>query len=131
MKRVEILMGILTAFVLVNVFFTWKVYKELRRTQIREISVEETHLPKLIRSVRPEYPEEAKKRGIEGLVILKAHVDKTGSVSEVKILRSSGYAILDSAAISGVMQYKFEPPLQGGEPISTWVTIPVKFKLSD
>ena len=44
--------------------------------------------PKLIKKVDPVYPEEARKEGIQGVVILEATTDKEGNVVKVKILKS-------------------------------------------
>ncbi|HOJ43279.1 MAG TPA: energy transducer TonB [Syntrophorhabdaceae bacterium] len=44
------------------------------------------------------YPEKARRMGWEGRVILSFVVSETGLVNEVKILKSSGYHVLDEAA---------------------------------
>lgn len=45
------------------------------------------------------YPEEAKRRGLHGNVMLDVAVNEDGSVSDVSILRSSGYKLIDDAAV--------------------------------
>jgi len=63
--------------------------------------------PKIVARVEPVYPPEAKAQGIRGVVILEVRIDKTGQVTDVKILRS--IPVLDQAAIDAVRQWRFEP----------------------
>ncbi|MGM0434328.1 MAG: TonB family protein [Pseudomonadota bacterium] len=44
------------------------------------------------------YPEEARRRGLHGEVRMLVAINKDGSLREMKILQSSGYAVLDNAA---------------------------------
>jgi protein TonB len=63
--------------------------------------------PKLLSSVKPVYPPEAKAKGIKGNVILEARIDEAGTVTDVKVLRS--VAGLDQAAVDAVKQWRYEP----------------------
>jgi TonB family protein len=65
--------------------------------------------------VRPEYPEEARDRGIEGRVSVIAHVDTTGAVVETQVWVASGEPKLDQAAEVAVRQCRFKPYRVGGE----------------
>ncbi|MCJ7579853.1 MAG: M56 family metallopeptidase [Candidatus Aminicenantes bacterium] len=85
--------------------------------------------PKLIKSVKPDYPEEAKKEGIEGAVILEATTDQDGVVQKVEILRS--IPALDQAAIDALKQWEFEPMLINGEPKGVIFTVTCRFSLED
>lgn len=76
-----------------------------------------------------QYPEIARKAGIEGRVILEFVVDERGKVSNIKVLRSVGGG-LDEAAISAVQKVKFTPGMQRGRPVKVRYTLPVTFKLS-
>lgn len=59
--------------------------------------------------VRPEYPENARERNIEGLVALVATVDTAGNVRSVELLSSSGEHQLEEAAAVAVRQCRFRP----------------------
>ncbi len=59
--------------------------------------------------VRPEYPEDARTRGIEGHVAVLAHVDTLGRVVEAEVMNTSGEGTLDAASRSAVLQCKFRP----------------------
>jgi len=85
--------------------------------------------PKLIKKVEPVYPEEARKAGIEGIVILEATANKEGLVEDVKVLRS--IPALDDAAIEAVKKWEYEPMIIDGEPHSVIFTITCNFKLDD
>jgi TonB family protein len=63
--------------------------------------------PKKIFDVKPIYPEDARRQGVAGVVILQAAIDESGLVSDVKVLRS--IPLLDQAAIDAVRQWQFEP----------------------
>jgi len=75
--------------------------------------------PKLIAKVNPVYPPEAKKAGIEGKVVLRATIEKDGSVSNVYV--TSGNPALVKAATDAVQQWRYEPSVTGS--IVTTVTI--------
>ena len=83
--------------------------------------------PKLLKSVDPVYPEEARKAQVEGVVILEARTDEKGAVEEVKILRS--IPLLNQAAIDAVKQWKYEPFISEGKPRGVLFTVTVRFDL--
>src|SRR5262249_47872175 len=45
--------------------------------------------------VKPRYPESARRRGIEGTVLLKMRITAQGRVEDVQVVRSAGYPDLD------------------------------------
>ena len=67
--------------------------------------------------------------GYEGLVMLKVLVDENGRVDDLEVLQSSGYAILDKAALSSVRKWMFVPGTEGGKKKKMWVKIPIRFEL--
>jgi periplasmic protein TonB len=77
----------------------------------------------------PVYPEIARARGYEGIVLVYAEILPDGRVGEIKIRKSSGYAILDQSAIQAVKPWKFEPAKKSGNPFTAWVELPIKFIL--
>ena len=78
----------------------------------------------------PTYPGLARKRGQEGTVFLKVFVNKEGRVDELEIETSSGFTLLDRAAVSAVRKWSFEPGRRGEEMVPMWVRVPVTFKLN-
>ena len=68
-----------------------------------------------------------RKNKIEGKVILKVFINKSGSVSEAVILQ--GIPELNNAAKNAAMQYKFKPAELNGEPVDVWFPLGITFKL--
>jgi protein TonB len=77
----------------------------------------------------PSYPEIARVHGYEGIVFVFAEILPDGRVGNMKIRKSSGYAILDQSAIEAVKPWKFEPAKKSGNPFTVWVELPIKFIL--
>jgi protein TonB len=82
-------------------------------------------------NVPPVYPEIARIRGYEGIVLVAAEILPDGSVGNMKIRKSSGHAILDQSAVEAVKPWKFEPAKKSGKPFAVWVELPIKFVLQD
>lgn len=93
-------------------------------------AVGEIKPPRLIKKVNPEYPAEARRKRIEGVVILEATTDKEGSVSDVRVLKSKDL-LLDKAAMDAVRKWKYEPFYINGEPKGLIFTVTVQFRLKE
>ena len=78
----------------------------------------------------PEYPRLARRRGYHGVVLLEAHIDEYGRVTDVQVFKTSGYGILDQAALKAVLSWKFTPGTAAGLPSEMWVKVPVRFRLN-
>lgn len=76
-----------------------------------------------------EYPEMAKKAGLEGKVYLLIYIDETGKVTDVKVLKGIGGGC-DEAAVNGIKEVKFTPGKQNGVPVKVKLSLPVNFKLN-
>lgn len=77
----------------------------------------------------PEYPAQAKRRGIEGSVVLGVVVGKEGTAKSVIITESSGFVMLDNSAKNTVALWKFVPAKRGNETVEARVMIPIDFRL--
>ena len=88
-------------------------------------------VPRYRENTHPAYPLIARIRGYEGLVILTAEIFTNGTVGDLKIKESSGYALLDKSALDAVKSWKFEPGRKIGKPTTMWVDVPIKFMLKD
>ena len=77
----------------------------------------------------PLYPRIAREKGWEGIVRLNVLVDKEGAVGLVNIQKSTGFEILDEAALKTVEKWKFSPAQSGSMKFSSRVTIPIQFTL--
>jgi protein TonB len=88
-----------------------------------------TAYPLYRENMPPVYPEIARVHGYEGIVLVAAEILPNGRVGNMKIRKSSGYAILDQSALEGVKPWKFEPAKKSGKPFTIWVEVPIKFVL--
>lgn len=84
--------------------------------------------PQLLREVRPDYSEDARRRSIEGDVVLEIVVRRDGTVGDVRLLERLG-AGLDERAIAAVRQWRFAPARRLGAPVDVVVEVAVEFKL--
>jgi TonB family protein len=81
----------------------------------------------LIKKVSPSYPLDAKLLRLEGTVVLRAVIERTGEVAEVYAL--SGPPLLESAAVDAVKQWQYRPYARNGQPVDVETTIEVVFAL--
>jgi len=79
----------------------------------------------LISSVAPTYPPRAREARTQGVVLLQVTIDKTGSVSDARVI--SGDPLLNEAALSAVRQWRYKPISMTGEPIVAITTVTVNF----
>ena len=86
--------------------------------------------PKPLKNPVPNYPYEAKKRGIEGMTVVKMLVDTDGSVMDVEVLKSSGNQLLDEAALDAAKKSTFSPAEHNGKKVRVWASRPFIFRLN-
>jgi TonB family protein len=84
--------------------------------------------PRLLREVKAEYTEEARRRAVTGDVVLEIVVLRDGSVGDVRVLRGLGLG-LDQRAVSAVRQWRFAPSTLRGTPVDVIVEVAVEFTL--
>jgi TonB family protein len=77
----------------------------------------------------PLYPLLARSRGVEGLVELEIVVDREGKSKLVRVIKSSGHAILDESAEKAALGWRFIPAKDEGREVESKVVIPVEFNL--
>lgn len=87
--------------------------------------------PVPIETITPVYPFRARKKGLEGTVILEVVISDTGTPLSCLILNSSGFTDLDDAAVKTVLASLFHPGTVGGEDVQSILRILIKFQLND
>ncbi len=85
------------------------------------------HGPKCIHEPAPEYPDKARRKRVQGTVVLEGTVDAEGKVKGIEVVRS--VPELDQAAIDAVQTWKYEPATVDGVPTPMVTTITVNFLL--
>jgi protein TonB len=86
--------------------------------------------PNYLKNPEPVYPESARRRRQEGLVLLAVTVTTQGRVSHIEVNKSSGFFLLDDAALQAVRDWEFEPARIGSVALESQIGVPVRFELT-
>jgi TonB family protein len=85
--------------------------------------------PRPIREVIPEYPKEARDRGVEGIVELAILVNQVGGVDSVRVLwNTTKSKRLERAAIQAAYKSRYFPAQRDGKRIAYWIQRPYRFE---
>jgi protein TonB len=82
---------------------------------------------KRTKTVAPDFPESARRKGVSGWVEVVFTVTPKGTVADAEVRSSSPEDVFDDAAIKAVKQWRFEPATKDGQPVSTRTMIRLKF----
>ncbi|NQU66401.1 MAG: TonB family protein [Candidatus Marinimicrobia bacterium] len=86
--------------------------------------------PNPLTPISPEYPEEAMKLGIGGIVRVKVYIDKYGIIQNIEIF-SSESVMLNEAALDAVKKIRWDPARQRDKKVGVTVVIPIEFNLEN
>lgn len=75
------------------------------------------------------YPSQARRRGLEGTVVVEVWLDEEGQQTKRLLARSSGVKVLDQTALKAIAKWRFSAYTEGGRALAHRVQIPVRFKL--
>lgn len=76
------------------------------------------------------YPAEAKRRGVEGYVLLSVLIDRDGQVERVRVLESEPAGVFDDVASSSIRRWRFRPAEYQGREVKVWARQKIRFDLS-
>ncbi len=111
------------------VFIEAEVPEEGRPGIIRPSKNRDITEPVAVKQVPPQYPEEARKNGISGVVVLDLTIDANGNVGEVIPVEYADKS-LTASAIEAVKQWSFSPARNSrGEAIKVRISITINFRL--
>ena len=68
---------------------------------------------------------------MQGVVLLQVNVSDKGKVSAIHVMRSSGFRVLDVAALNSVKQWRFMPARKGDIEVASTVQVPIRFILNN
>ena len=85
--------------------------------------------PKELGRPAVQYPPASQNEGEEGTVTLLLAVQTDGSISDIRIARSSGYRRLDTAAQKALRNIKLQPATCHGKPIAVRIHKSITFKI--
>lgn len=86
--------------------------------------------PRILGSVEPVYPFSARRKGVEGRVVVRFLVNEEGHVEQPEIVEAEPQGVFEESALSAVRLWRFSPGRIKGDPVPTWVAVPLKFTLS-
>jgi TonB family protein len=79
----------------------------------------------LLRMEKLRYPEQARRNGIQGQVVLHVEISEAGDVEHIDVL--SGNPLLVPSTVESVKKWKYKPFLRGGKPIKVATRVPLDF----
>ncbi len=77
----------------------------------------------------PAYPAISRRMGEEGKLVLRVELDENGHIDNAKVINSSGYERLDSAALTAVKSWQCNPSIRDGQPVRAVALQPFNFVL--
>ncbi|WP_163835806.1 energy transducer TonB [Spartinivicinus ruber] len=89
-----------------------------------------TSRPDYKRKVKPDYPSRALRRNQQGKVIIEVVLSPNGVNEKVSVKKSSGYPLLDRAAVKAIKRSEFVPQMLAGRAVTSTFEVPVEFKLN-
>lgn len=87
--------------------------------------------PRVASSMPLDYPLSAQLQRLEGEVALTVFVNPQGKSEEVNLSESSGYPVLDEAALKFVEKLDFSPGTLDGKPVGAWTRLVLRYKLTE
>ena len=75
----------------------------------------------------PFYPYEQRKRGIEGTAHVRVFISSSGRITTARLVKSTGNAQLDKAALVSVKKGTMNPARRGGRAVSSEMIVPFEF----
>jgi TonB family protein len=85
--------------------------------------------PMIIYQRNPSYTEAAREAKVEGIVLLEAVVRKDGMVDSIRVLKSLGYGLDQSAVQTVGKEWRFKPGTLNGKPVDVQISIEITFRL--
>jgi protein TonB len=81
--------------------------------------------------IQPEYPMNARQRGIEGWVTLEFTITKAGTVRDPKVLASQPGNVFDRNAVRAITKWKYNPKIEDGQAVERKGTVTLEFTMED
>lgn len=108
------------------------VIKENTQAASGRASPQIAHKAQLVSAPPPlVYPLEAIKQNAVGKVSIRAQIDSNGKIGKIEIVTSSGYKVLDEAAIKWFRELSFKPAHDGTSPVGSVILQTITFDLNE
>ena len=86
--------------------------------------------PAFLRRITPVYPEQARRLGREGRVVLRLTIDARGNLLKVEVLQAPGFGF-EEAAVDAIRRSSFRPATVNGQAVASIARLPIKFAIRD
>jgi TonB family protein len=86
--------------------------------------------PQILTKPAPSYTKEARRSGVQGIVVLKVFLSSDGEISRIRVQRGLPAGLTENA-IRAACKIKFKPAMTGGQAVSRWVTVEYVFRLAE
>ena len=80
------------------------------------------------RALQSLYPSQLRNAGVEGTVHVRVFIDEAGTVREIEVMESSGYELLDEAALKAAEKMRFTPAMSRDKTTAVWLELPITFR---
>lgn len=87
------------------------------------------HAPEPIRTRAADYPEDARRLGVQGLVRVYLSIDEEGRVVEASVSDESAPSLLRESALAAAREWQFRPATFEGAPVASRILVPFRFQL--
>lgn len=94
------------------------------------VQVQVDQRPRILREIKPKYPEIARRANKEDVVVVECTVGVDGRATDIKVVEPKGFGF-DEAAIEAVKKARFTPAKKDGKSVPMRVKIPIRFTLED
>lgn len=98
------------------------------QTQPLDMAFGSTSGPRFSKQALPIYPALAKRRGREGIVLLRLSISATGHLTRLELLEDPGFGFAE-ATQTAIRNSSFTPALHNGKPVAVRAVLPVRFTL--
>jgi TonB family protein len=100
-----------------------------QQTVTSAVAIAKGSAPVKVHHVDPEYPAEARKRGLSGWVDIALTAQPDGSVADAAVVRASPAGVFDKSAIAAVRKWRYAPYEQDGQVPQKRTKVQIRFQL--
>lgn len=90
---------------------------------------EVTDPPSVLRQQFPRYPPSAAARGVEGFVVVRLLIDRSGRVRRARVVRADPPGVFEEAALAALRAWRFRPARDEGRAVAVWARQTLRFEL--
>jgi TonB family protein len=117
-----------TKFPWLNANFVSRIDSTMKRSEESDFKeIEKQPVP--AKRVMPDYPDNARKKNLEGTVWVKCLISRRGDVLKAIVVKSDN-PIFDEPSLGAMKQWKFVAASFKGKPVAVWVLMPFRFKIN-